>query len=260
MTRMKPMRDLNPNQRRFVAEYVSVLPRNAKKAYMRAYPTCQESTAGRGAYVLLKNERVRAEIRRYEAQMEKALALKMDDIARDLALVASADARELSEWRVGACRYCYGENHRYQRTPAEMERDLAEYKIRREIEKRPDPLGLEFDMQGGLGYNPKRAPNLDCPECFGEGEGREVFKDTRHLSPAAARLYAGVKKTRDGMEIKTRSQDKAIELAGQAAGMFKTRTELSGPNGGPIPSVNGNVPLPTDPIEAAKLYQKLVGS
>lgn len=37
---------------------------------------------------------------------------------------------------------------------------------------------------------------------------RDVVKDTRYLSPAAAQLYAGVKRTKDGMQVLM--HDKAI--------------------------------------------------
>jgi hypothetical protein len=37
---------------------------------------------------------------------------------------------------------------------------------------------------GGPGWDPRRAPHPDCPECFGEGVERVHVNDTRQLSRA----------------------------------------------------------------------------
>ena len=60
------------------------------------------------------------------------------------------------------------------------------------------------------------------------------MNDTRKLSKAAAKLIAGVKQTRDGIEVKTRDQDAAVIALGRVVGLFKDRQELSGPGGGPL--------------------------
>lgn len=59
----------------------------------------------------------------------------------------------------------------------------------------------EFDEEGGIGFNPHRPPHPDCTECCGDGVSRDVIKDARYLSPAAAQLYAGVKRTKDGLQV-----------------------------------------------------------
>lgn len=229
------MRPLNLNQQLFIARYLSRAPLNASAAYASVYGV-SERVASVEACRLMKDERVQAEIARWQSQLRDKLELTVADITRELTLVASADPRELSEYYVGACRHCYGDGFKYQRTPAEYERDLKAHIDRRKYdkEKGPDEFGLDFDIQGGVGFTPKHEPNPDCPECFGDGIGYEVFKDTRTLSPAAARLYQGVKRTQHGLEIKTRDPDKAVQLAGQHLGMFKTGLELSGPGGGPM--------------------------
>jgi phage terminase small subunit len=58
--------------------------------------------------------------------------------------------------------------------------------------------------------------------------------DTRTLSPKAKLLYAGVKQTRDGFEIKMRDQDKAMENVAKHLGMFVEKHEHTGADGGPI--------------------------
>lgn len=238
------------------------MPRNGTAAYARVYPDANYDTAKVAASRMLDDPRVIAEIERREAQLHDDLAMTAQDVIRDICLIATADPRELSEHHTGACRYCHGTNHKYQRTQNEYARDVEAHIDRRALDKErgPDPLGLEFDAKGGIGFNPYKDPHPQCPECFGKGESFEVFKDTRTLSKGAARLYQGVKRTRDGLEIKIRSQDKAIELAMQTLGLAKTKLEHSGPNGGPIPSTNVNVSTVTnDPVEAANLYKTLLG-
>jgi hypothetical protein len=244
-----------------VVEYLAELPRNATAAYMRVHPYAGRSSANLQACLLMADPRIKAEVEAREEQLRADLALTAANVIREICLVASADPRELSEYYVGACRYCHGDGNRYQRTPAEMRRDMEAHVDARRKAGTPDPLCLEFDMQGGVGWNPRHDPNPECGECFGEGIGYEVFKDTRNLSPGAARLFAGVKRTRDGIEIKTRSQDKSVELAMQCLGLSKTKLEHSGPGGGPIATAGIAISAVTsDPTEAAAMYQKLIGS
>jgi phage terminase small subunit len=53
---------------------------------------------------------------------------------------------------------------------------------------------------------------------LGKGHGRPHINDTRKLSPAAAALYAGVKITKEGMELKMHSKldalDKVLRILG----------------------------------------------
>lgn len=253
---------LNHNQLRFIAEYLAVLPRNATMAYQRVYDTSYD-VANAASARLMADPRVQAEVARREEMLRTDLELTAADVLREIFLVASADPRELTEFHVGACRHCHGDGHKFQRTPAEFERDLEAYIAARKADKAraPDPLGLEFDVKGGIGFNPYRDPAPDCPECFGKGEGYERFKDTRTLSPAAARLYEGTKRTRDGVEIKIRSREKSLDLAAQHLGIARRAVELTGKNGGPVQTAGVSIAATTtDPIEAANLYRNLIGS
>jgi hypothetical protein len=55
------------------------------------------------------------------------------------------------------------------------------------------------------------------------GRGPPVFKDTRRLSPAARALYAGVKVTKDGLEVLMHDKVGALTKVGQHLGMFVER-------------------------------------
>jgi len=212
---------------RFVAEYL--IDRNATQAAIRA--GYSERTAYSQGCRLLKDAEVRRLIEESSANLRERLQLTTEQIAEHLANVITADPNDLIEYRRECCRYCWGDDFRYQRTPQEMRdarRNWEEGLLAKNI---PPEQWPEFDEQGGIGFNKLHAPNPECPECFGEGVDRPYPKDTRSLGPAAAALYAGVKVTKDGLEIKMHSKEKAVELYGKHLGMFVDKHELSGPGG-----------------------------
>lgn len=251
---------LTNNQARFVAEYMSVLPRNQADAYRRVFGEDRVAAAS-CASVMMGLPQVKAAIAKWEAELCKDLRMDVEQYVRELVLVATADPRDLSERYIGSCRHCHGMGHQHQYTQNEFNMLLNAHIVRRARDKNPDPLGLDFDCKGGIGFNQRRAPHPECTECFGDGVGYEVFKDTRTLSAGAARLYAGVKKTRDGLEIKTRSPDKAIEILGNILGLVKKGVELTGPGGGPLVVQAGvaAAPMPADPIAAGAEYRRIMG-
>lgn len=68
--------------------------------------------------------------------------------------------------------------------------------------------------------------NPDCKECHGDGYGRVFVKDTRDLSPEALALYAGVKVTKDGIEVKMHDQQAALVNYGKGIGMFVEKLQV----------------------------------
>jgi len=183
-----------------------------------------------------------------EAKVEEAMAARLaragldaDQVLARIRAIATADANELIELRRCCCRYCYGRNHRYQRTPAELK------KHREEFEKKIDDaepnaeraaeLKDEFDEEGGIGWDPRRDPHANCPECFGEGQLKEFAKDTRELSPEARMLYRGVKVTQNGLQVLTADQDAHLRMLAEHAGLLRKRVELTGKDGGPVRTI-----------------------
>jgi phage terminase small subunit len=53
------------------------------------------------------------------------------------------------------------------------------------------------------------------------------MNDTRQLSRRAARLYAGVKTTKEGIEVKIHDQQAALVNVGKHLGMFKDKSRSS---------------------------------
>lgn len=203
---------LTDKQRRFAEEYLVDL--NATQAAIRA--GYSEATASEQGYQLLQNTSVSAAIVAAQAARSERTEITADKVLRHWWAIATADANELSQHRRVNCRRCWGVEHAYQWTD-------DEYRIACEeaVEKETG----EPDDRGGFGFDRTRVPHPDCPECAGEGEGDVHFADTRKLEGAARLLYAGVKRTKDGLEVKTRDQDKAMENVARHLGMFVDKLE-----------------------------------
>ena len=223
---------LSDKQARFVEEYLVDL--NATQAAIRA--GYSEDTARQQGSRLLTDADIADAVAAAMTARSERVGYTSDQLLRDLVDIATVDANELVEHRIGCCRYCWGLEHRYQYTPREWERVEADrMRLRNEaIEKGKEDPG-PADPQGGLGFNATRAANAACPECFGEGEGRPVFKDSAKASPAARRLYAGVKVTRDGMEMKLHDRLGALDKIAKHLGFYAPeRHEHTGKDGKPI--------------------------
>lgn len=245
------MDKLSRNEKRFVAYAISQPRFNAKRAYATVFDVALDS-AGSASVLMMKRPAVKAAIEAAEEARLQRLAMTADDVLRDAFLVANTSPNELVEWHIGACRFCWGQGHQYQSTPDEMRRDVADY-LRAPLVKRDDPLALLFNMRGGVGYDARNAPHPDCPECFGEGTGRAVTKDTRTLSEGGQRIYAGIKQTKYGPEVQMRDRGWAVDLAARAAGISTGNLKISS-------DPSAVVTLTTaDPVVAATAYAAIMG-
>lgn len=219
----KPGAGLNLKQRAFVREYL--VDRNGTQAAIRA--GYSPHTAQQQSFDLLS----KPVIKELVAEQERRLAAMADVdaalVISELREVALADPRDLVSIHRGACRFCYGVDHDRQWTAGEW-RD-AYYEA-----KAADPNAAPPPTRGGTGYDFTREPHPECPECRGTGTERVTVKDTRKLSRGAAKLIAGVKQTKDGIELKHRDQDGALLALGKVCGIFIDRSELSGPGGVPL--------------------------
>lgn len=181
---------LDSRQQRFVDEYLVDL--NGTQAAIRAGYSAK--TAAEQSYDLLRRPQIGAAIAAGRAAQQERTNIKADALLLQAAQIAFADPRELVETRVGCCRHCWGENFKRQRTVGQRNADFEKWRAANK------PVE-EFDEEGGIGFNPHRPPHPDCTECCGDGVSRDVIKDARYLSPAAAQLYAGVKRTKDGLQV-----------------------------------------------------------
>ncbi|WP_240485282.1 terminase small subunit [Acidovorax temperans] len=181
---------LDSRQQRFVDEYLVDL--NGTQAAIRAGYSAK--TAAEQSYDLLRRPQIAAAIAAGRAAQQERTQINADALLLQAWQIAFADPRELVETRVGCCRHCWGENFKRQRTVGQRNADFEKWC------KEGKPAA-EFDEEGGIGFNPHLPPHPDCTECCGVGVSRDVIKDTRYLSPAAAQLYAGVKRTKDGLQV-----------------------------------------------------------
>ena len=199
-------------EERFAQEYLIDL--NATQAYLRARPGIKHSTADTEGPKLLGIPRVAARIGELKAVRSEKTGITAQRVLQELWRIATADPRELVEHIVGCCRHCHGEGFKFQRTLGEFNKD-------REAWQEKGNAPADFDEKGGIGFDPRKAPNPECPECFGKGRGRTFLGDTRKLSAAGVALYAGVKETKEGFEVKMHSKLDALEKVAKHIGLYE---------------------------------------
>lgn len=209
---------LTARESRFVEEFL-VDSVGTQAAIRAGY---SQKTAAAIASENLRKPHIAAAIASAQAKRSERTQIKQDDVLRHWAEAITADPNELIEYRVTCCRYCYGKDGRYQRTNREFDDAHKAWEAMQRNPGKDDKKG-PFDASGGSGFDPRKSPNPDCMDCFGEGVGKVVIKDTRKLSPAARRLYAGVKMTRDGLEVKMHDPMGALEKTAQHLGMLVQR-------------------------------------
>lgn len=207
-------------QARFVEEYLIDL--NATAAYRRAGYRARGNSAEASAAKLLRHHKVAAAIAEAQSARSERTEITADMVLQHWWDIATADANQLIQLRRVCCRNCYGIDFEYQWVDAKEFNQAL--KLAAMVEN-ADPRNFPTD-EGGYGFNRTLVPHRDCPQCFGEGHEQPFVHDTRQLRGAAKLLYAGVKVTRDGIEIKMRDQDKAMENVAKHLGMFKEKIEV----------------------------------
>lgn len=202
----------------FIAEYTRHF--NASRAARALGYTMSQSHQYGKAF--MRRPRVRAAIEQAIDDRVEGLKLHGGMVLDEWLKVIQADPNEIMHVRRSCCRHCWGLEFGYQRTQGEYAKAVKAYK------KTPESLTEEFDSEGGVGYDPTRDPNPECPECFGEGVERVYLEDTRDLSPNARALLAGMKQTKDGVEVKLHSKEKALELVAKHLGMLNEKVDVKG--------------------------------
>lgn len=240
---------------RFVEEYAK--DRNGTQAAIRA--GYSPKTAGEQASVLLKNPKIQELISEAVTKISQLVAFEAADVLREWVLLATADPSKISQVRAVNCRHCWGLNHEYQWKAREYAKacDAAAAHVDRRGAPAPKPPP---DCSGGFGFTRNREPNEDCPECEGEGVEETFFADMRTLGPAERKLIASVKRTKDGLEVKMRDQDAAVQNIAKYLGILVEKREVTGKGGGPLGVAVIPVALPDDPQALGALYSQIVGS
>ncbi|MCU2458249.1 terminase small subunit [Enterobacter hormaechei subsp. hoffmannii] len=199
---------LTAQQRLFVAEYLK--DNNATQAAIRS--GYSKKTAQEQSSRLLSNVMVAQAI----AQQQKASIVRTlssaDEVLAQMWQLATFDANQLSQYRRGACRYCWGFGHHYQwRDAVEFDEETAKVEGR-EGARLPEDTG-------GYGYDHNREPNPECPRCNGDGIGQPYFPDTRKLPQVSRLAYSGVKVGKNGVEITAISRERMFEAVMKRLGL-----------------------------------------
>lgn len=193
---------------------------NSSDAYRQAFPRAKlwkSTTVWPAASKLAETYKVRTRVSELLAAAAKANEVSVADVLAKYLAVLRADPRKLIAHHRYACRYCHGDGHRCQYTPAEFD----QAKTKHQAARAEDPSIGEFDPKGGSGFGGAATPHPDCPECFGEGIGRVIVGDTRDFGPDELALYAGVKATKDGIEVKMADQLAALAQVARHVGFFR---------------------------------------
>lgn len=196
--------ELTPQQKRFVTEYL--IDNNATAAAERA----GYSSPHYGRELLAKPVVAEAIAQQQKASLSRTLA-SADEVLSQMWELATFDANQISQYRRGACRYCWGFGHQYQW------RDMVEFEEKRleAVDRdRTEPIDV-----GGYGYDHTKEPNSDCPRCNGDGEGQPYFPDTRKLPGIARLAYSGVKVGKNGVEITAISRERMFEAVMKRLGL-----------------------------------------
>jgi phage terminase small subunit len=166
-------------------------------------------------------ELIQSEMQKREQRTE----ITADKVLQQWWDIATADPNDIICLRRVCCRHCYGKDFEFQwRDKKEYEQAIKAADATAKANETPP---IYPSNAGGYGFNRLLRPNPDCPYCAGEGQPELHAKDTRDLEPKARLLFAGIKQTQAGIEIKFRDQDKALENVAKHLGMFTEKHELN---------------------------------
>jgi hypothetical protein len=157
-------------------------------------------TAHSNASRMLRNARVYRAVSFLRDQRQRHLTLTEDEIIHQLSSIACADPNELVQHRRVNCRHCWGERHLY------FWKDIEEFDKAAEKASQDGKPEPEY---GGVGFVETAFPNEDCPKCNGEGLTQLFVADTTQLDGPARWLYAGIKQTQHGLEMRMANQESA---------------------------------------------------
>jgi phage terminase small subunit len=234
-----------------------------QELYCRLVVTHSDADAYRMAYNPTPGYNINADIWRLNkhpliSQRIRELqvaAVKASPVVADLAWLLRwwfdrmvYDPRELTQWGKGSCRYCHGDGHGYHWRAHEFMEAMAQA----ETIKSPLP-----DIAGGFGYKAVKPPHADCPNCDGKGIGREDFTDTSELSPQARAAFEGVKRTKDGIEIKMADKAVAAQNFAKLAGLDVQQVRLIAAD---VPTDDELASIAHDPVALAERYKRVMAS
>lgn len=253
-TRAKEVMDcLSVHEQVFRDEYlVDLNPYRAAKAAGYA-----DTVARTKAFQWVKNPDLKPLLYKeiQEAMKDRSIrtGITQDKVLERYWQMAIADPNELTQIRHLNCRHCHGIDHKFQwKDEAEYEQALASVMAEEKAMQEEDPgYRAEYPTdEGGYGFNRVAAPHEECPHCYGEGKLDVYFADTRNLSPHGQALFAGIKQTKEGLEVKMHDQKAALDQVARHLGMFNDKLTLKGDAENPLEVLLRSLPGNTlKPVE-----------
>lgn len=254
---------LTPKQEAFAVAMADPSCANATEAYQRA----GYSVAGSPESVHTRASAIAnnaAVMRRIKELRESVATEALGEfgalqVLREWITIATADPAELMKLRLWCCRHCWGTDHHYQWiSEDEYSRRYCEVMDWNATKPAKAHARSYPSFDGGVGYDRRREPHPNCPECGGEGHRDVLLTATDKLSPAGRKLFAGIKQTNTGIEIKTRDQDGALVNIAKYLGMLAERHRHGGDPDNPTPILSAAITADMTPQEAGKLYTLLM--
>lgn len=204
---------------------------------------------------IMNGKRYRQALDTHRQRVGAMAALDAASIMREWWDIATADPRELIQYMRNNCRHCFGKDFKYQWIgPREFAEAIA--RVVDQNAKIPDPRHhhpLPVN-EGGFGFRMFEPVNPKCEVCGGKGSEYVWLADTRNLTGKAAKLYAGVKQTPNGIQVLMRDQDGALDKIAKALAMYAEKVVLTTPQN----ELNGASGIPADPILASQYYAQLM--
>lgn len=215
------MAKLTAKQQMFVKEYLIDL--NATQSAIRA--GYSERTARKIGQENLTKPDIIAAIQKAMDKRSERTEITADMVLQRWWDIATADPNDLVQLRRLCCRYCFGIDHHYQWVDEVEYQTRYDTELKQAQEKEREPE-LPNDL-GGYGFDRMLRPHPKCPKCRGEGVVDIHMEDTKHTTAKGRLLYAGIKTTQAGIEIRTQDQGKALENVARHLGMFTDRLEVN---------------------------------
>lgn len=216
----------SPLEEKFIQAYLANHRRAETAAILAGIGARSAAIHARG---MLRRPRVQQRLAELELDSLKRQQLDADKLIRTEYLLATTSIiDELYNVIVPPCRFCWGENNRFQYTHGEQEKRFDDYmSLSNKAQKAKGPL----DAKGGSGFDIDADPNPDCPHCFGRGDVQRpiIVPKPLHEVSMRGRMMIGGIKLKDGMiEYQIRDQDgalRAINNGMRAAALLKETPE-----------------------------------
>lgn len=179
---------LSVQEEAFLTEYLRN-GENGTAAWIFVHPGTSPSVAAVRAHQTLRRVKVAERLASERLRIKQKFEIDRDGLLQRFLAIAEADPNELTQMRHLACGHCWSGN-----------RGSAMYVD-------PDP---------------------ECESCSGEGVAVPWIADTRRLSPAGRALFAGVKQTKDGVQVLMHDKVAALVNIAKIIGAFEEDNRQKG--------------------------------